>query len=320
MADLWGDYEDGVTEDNCSTDCGITLVENLPEALLLPEARETQTLPLSLGFHHLLDRAQYSVEVVSPVWNLLPWEPTAPHEATAQGQYLFQRLLGLRARGVKLRIASSLTNSTELKTLAEHITSYTHSHPPYHHHHYQHHAHHPHHHHHYQHHAHHPHHHHHYQHHAHPPTTTTNTNTNTTITRKHMYIGSGDMDWRSLSKRKELGVVLVNCSCLALDLNRVFSFYWQLQGRNYIPNIWSSKVIALYGKQEPLQLQLNSSGATAYLPLRTPSVQNIAAGDVEAIQHVIQSAQTFAYISVTDYLPLVNRTYRGAFKLKYADL
>ncbi|MEQ2189589.1 hypothetical protein GOODEAATRI_026767, partial [Goodea atripinnis] len=34
------------------------------------------------------------------------------------GQLLFQRLLRLKSRGVKLKIASSLTNSSELKALA----------------------------------------------------------------------------------------------------------------------------------------------------------------------------------------------------------
>lgn len=42
------------------------------------------------------------------------------HHSLPQGQLLFQRLLSLKSRGVKLKIASSLTNSAELKTLAAH--------------------------------------------------------------------------------------------------------------------------------------------------------------------------------------------------------
>lgn len=45
-----------------------------------------------------------------------------------QGQLLFQRLLGLNSRGVKLKIASSLTNSAELKTLAAHSERLSHFH------------------------------------------------------------------------------------------------------------------------------------------------------------------------------------------------
>lgn len=42
------------------------------------------------------------------------------HHSLPQGQLLFQRLLSLKSRGVKLKIASSLTNSAELKALAAH--------------------------------------------------------------------------------------------------------------------------------------------------------------------------------------------------------
>lgn len=44
----------------------------------------------------------------------------AEHFSLRQGQLLFQRLLRLVSRGVKLKIVSSLPNSAELKTLAEH--------------------------------------------------------------------------------------------------------------------------------------------------------------------------------------------------------
>lgn len=73
-------------------------------------------------------------------------------------------------------------------------------------------------------------------------------------------------------QRKELGVVVYNCSCLALDLHRVFSFYWQLHERDYIPSIWSKRVTALYGKHEALELQLNAIQATAYVSVRNVSI------------------------------------------------
>lgn len=42
------------------------------------------------------------------------------------------------------------------------------------------------------------------------------------IDEKHVYIGSANMDWRSLTQVKELGVVLMNCSCLAQDVGKIF--------------------------------------------------------------------------------------------------
>lgn len=75
----------------------------------------------------------------------------------------------------------------------------------------------------------------------------------------------------SLTQRKELGVTVFNCSCLALDLHRVFLFYWQLHDRDYIPSIWSKRVTALYGRHDELELQLNSSQAVAYVSVSNNS-------------------------------------------------
>ncbi|XP_051241952.1 inactive phospholipase D5 isoform X2 [Dicentrarchus labrax] len=278
--DIWGDDEDGITEENCSRDCRINLVENIPDDLSLP-VDGRHHLSLSVGFQTLLDQAKHSVEVVSPVWDLNPWDLETMPSTAKQGQLLFQRLLSLKSRGVKLKIASSLTNSAELKTLAAHTAVV----------------------------------------HFINMTAFTRGGLHSSfwiVDRKHIYIGSADMDWRSLSKRKELGVVVYNCSCLALDLHRVFSFYWQLHERDYIPSIWSKRVTALYGRHDALELQLNTTQATAYVST-SPELfcSKDRTRDVDAIYQVIQSAKTFIFISVTDYLPLVNRRFRGTSVTRY---
>ncbi|XP_034544160.1 inactive phospholipase D5 isoform X2 [Notolabrus celidotus] len=280
--DIWGD-DDGITEENCNSDCRIELVENIPEDLLLPiEGRPR--LSLSAGFNILLDQAKRSVEVVSPVWALNPWDLETTPSTAKQGQLLFQRLLSLKSHGVKLKIASSLTNSPELKTLAAHKAEIRFL----------------------------------------NMTALTRGELRSSfwiVDRKHIYIGSADMDWRSLSKRKELGLVLYNCSCLALDLHRVFSFYWQLHDRDYIPSIWSKRVTALYGRHDALELRFNSTEASAYLST-SPEVfcSKDRTRDVDAIYQVIQSAKTFIFISVTDYLPLVSSTFRGTTITRYWSL
>ena len=59
----------------------IVLVENIPDDLAL-HMDVRPHLPLSAGFHTLLDQAKHSVEVVSPVWALNPWDPeTTPSTA-----------------------------------------------------------------------------------------------------------------------------------------------------------------------------------------------------------------------------------------------
>ncbi|XP_047435575.1 inactive phospholipase D5 isoform X2 [Mugil cephalus] len=276
--DIWGDSEDGITEENCSNDCRIVLVENIPDDLSLSM---DGSLPLSAGFHTLLDQAKYSVEVVSSVWDLNPWNLQTIPSTAKQGQLLFQRLLSLKSRGVKLKIASSLTNSSELKSLAEHSAEV----------------------------------------HFVNMTAFTRGGLHSSfwiVDRTHIYIGSADMDWRSLSKRKELGVVVYNCSCLALDLHRVFSFYWQLHERDYIPSIWSKRVTALYGRHEALELQLNATPAAAYVST-SPNLfcSKDRTRDIDAIYEVIQSAKKFVFISVTDYLPLVKRSFRGTSITRY---
>jgi len=53
------------------------------------------------------------------------------------------------------------------------------------------------------------------------------------IDRTHVYVGSANMDWRSLSQVKELGLVALNCSCLAKDYAKIFDvsnnvYLWHL--------------------------------------------------------------------------------------------
>lgn len=42
------------------------------------------------------------------------------------------------------------------------------------------------------------------------------------IDRQHVYVGSANMDWRSLTQVKELGLIALNCSCLATDYAKIF--------------------------------------------------------------------------------------------------
>lgn len=52
------------------------LVENIPDHLSF-HADSRPHFPLSASFHTLLDQAKYSVEVVSPVWDLNAWDVEA---------------------------------------------------------------------------------------------------------------------------------------------------------------------------------------------------------------------------------------------------
>uniref|UniRef100_A0A668SPN3 Uncharacterized protein n=1 Tax=Oreochromis aureus TaxID=47969 RepID=A0A668SPN3_OREAU len=67
--DIWGEDEDGITEENCSKDCRVVLVENIPEDISFLN-NSTSHLPLSIGLYNLLNQAIRVVEIVSPQWLL----------------------------------------------------------------------------------------------------------------------------------------------------------------------------------------------------------------------------------------------------------
>ncbi|XP_039546290.1 inactive phospholipase D5 isoform X3 [Pimephales promelas] len=274
--DVWGDDEDGITVETCSRTCRVVLVENIPEDLSIPYK---DTVSLTAGLHELLEKARRSVEIVSPRWALNSTKSGSNLPQAKQGQILLHQLKSLRSRSVSLRVVSGLTNSSELDELTRSGADV------------------------------------HYV----NMTALSRGQLNSCfwlVDRKHMYIGSAGMDWRSLSTMKEFGIIIHNCSCLVLDLHRIFSLYWQLQYKDFLPSIWSKRLTALYNKDKMLQLSLSGAEAEAYIS-SSPDIfcPKDRMKDIEAIKRVIQEAKTFIYISTPNYLPMLNRT-----KTKYWSL
>ncbi|KAK7902087.1 hypothetical protein WMY93_018856 [Mugilogobius chulae] len=265
--DIWGEDEDGITEENCESSCRAVLVENIPEDVPFAD-NSTSHLPLSQGLYNLLDQALRVVEIVSPLWLLNSSDYESSFQPAArQGRALLSRLQGLKDRKILLRIASGRPDSSELITLSKYaevhylnMTALTKGHL---------------------------------------------SSSFWVIDNKHFYIGSASMDWRSLATRKELGLVVYNCSCLALDLHKVFNLYWGLQYKDFIPTFWSKRLFALFNRDQPLELTLNSTKARAYVST-SPDIliPKDRSSDLEAISRVIMDARRFIYISITDYLPL----------------
>ncbi|KTG32045.1 hypothetical protein cypCar_00030493, partial [Cyprinus carpio] len=260
----------------------VVLVENIPEDLSIPYK---DTVSLAAGLHDLLDQAHRSVEIVSPWWALNSTEYESKPPQAKQGEILLHQLMSLQSRSVSLKVVSGLTNSSELRVLTKSGAEV------------------------------------HYL----NMTALMKGQLNSSfwvVDRKHMYIGSAGMDWRSLStvknnsivkckikKMKELGIIIYNCSCLVLDLHKIFSLYWQLEYKEFLPSTWSKKLNALYNRDNNLQLHLNDTEAKAYYS-SSPDVfcPKDRTKDLEAINRVIQKAETFIYISITNYLPMLNRS------------
>uniref|UniRef100_A0A663N595 5'-3' exonuclease PLD3 n=1 Tax=Athene cunicularia TaxID=194338 RepID=A0A663N595_ATHCN len=121
----------------------------------------------------------------------------------------------------------------------------------------------------------------------------------------HLYLGSANMDWRSLTQVKELGVAVYNCSCLAEDLGKIFEAYWALgtPGAS-IPVPWPASYSTPFNMETPLELKLNDTDAAVYFSSSPPAL--CAAGrtqDLSALLSVIDAAEAFVDVAVMSYLP-----------------
>lgn len=77
---------------------------------------------------------------------------------------------------------------------------------------------------------------------------------------QHLYIGSANMDWRSLTQVKELGVLVQNCSCLAKDVAKIFNVYWSMgKDEARIPPAWPMEYSTKFNYTTPLKVDFNDN-------------------------------------------------------------
>ncbi|KAI6233589.1 hypothetical protein M3Y99_00894900 [Aphelenchoides fujianensis] len=121
----------------------------------------------------------------------------------------------------------------------------------------------------------------------------------------HIYVGSANMDWRSLTEVKELGVVVRNCSCMAIDLQKVFAIYWKVADSNELMREpWHLNLRPAFNHAHPLNISFNG------VPMRTfisssPAPLNAKGRDhdADAIIYVISQAREYVRVAVMDYFP-----------------
>ncbi|XP_069017552.1 5'-3' exonuclease PLD3 [Embiotoca jacksoni] len=254
--------------ESCSDSCKIVLVESIPEGL---EFNSSAAHPsIFQTWMNLMAEARSSLDIASFYWTLSN-EDTGTHEPTAhQGETVLSKLAELSGT-LSVRIAVSRPQAGkpqhDLRLLNDSGADIR----------------------------------------------TVNMRTLTSgvlhtkfwvVDKKHIYIGSANMDWRSLTQVKELGAVVYNCSCLAADLSKIFEAYWFLGESESIPSPWPTSFSTPYNKDTPLQLALNNTPSHVYLSSSPPSF--CAAGrtpDLQSILSVMEDAQSFIYIAVMNYLP-----------------
>ncbi|KAM9017962.1 inactive phospholipase D5 isoform 3-T3 [Ara ararauna] len=223
-------------------------------------------LSLFQGWMNLLNMAEKSVDIVSSQWDL-----NHSHPSACQGQRLFEKLLELASRNIEIKLVSDILPVeskvlNDLKTKGAEVLYMNMS----------------------------------------AYNEGRLQSSFWIVDKQHVYIGSASLDWRSLGQMKELGVIVYNCSCLVLDLQRIFALYSSLRYKNKIPPSWSKRLYGVYDTQNKLTLQLNETKSEAFVSnspkLFCPKDRVL---DIEAIYSVIDDAKQFVYIAVMDYLPII---------------
>merc|ERR1711962_892208 len=126
---------------------------------------------------------------------------------------------------------------------------------------------------------------------------------------KHFYLGSANMDWRSLTQVKEIGIIVTNCSCIAKDLAKIFDVYWQMGGihNGSLPPRWPARDNTRINSTTPLEVNFNNSSQNSltYLSSSPPPLSPEGREeDIDAILNVIRGAKRFVHIAVMDFVPM----------------
>ncbi|XP_051953157.1 5'-3' exonuclease PLD3-like isoform X1 [Xyrauchen texanus] len=263
-----GQHEHRLIRETCTDPCRIVLVESIPEGLVFNSSASHQSI--YEAWLNLIAGAQTSLDITSFYWTLSNSDTHTSETTANQGEQILHEL-GRLSEKVSVRIAVDTPSETKpLDDIRFLVNSGA-------------------------------------------AVRMVNMRELTTgvlhtkfwiVDKKHIYIGSANMDWRSLTQVKELGAVVYNCSCLAEDLGKIFEAYWYLNQTKAIPTHWPSKFSTLYNKDTPMQLSLNGTDASVYLSSSPPSL--CAEGrtpDLQSILSVIGDAQQFVYIAVMNYLP-----------------
>ncbi|XP_009321446.1 PREDICTED: phospholipase D3 [Pygoscelis adeliae] len=255
----------------CGDACRIVLVESIPEGMNFSDGSVPNPSTFSTWMK-LLGTVTHSLDIASFYWTMTN-EDTQTHEpSAAQGEQILEELLQLSQHGVSVRIAVSHPSAksplNDLQALEQSGAAVR--------------------------------------------TVDMPRLTGGVLHTKfwlvdgtHFYIGSANMDWRSLTQVKELGAAVYNCSCLAKDLGKIFEAYWALgvPGAS-IPVPWPANYSTTFNMETPLELKLNDTDAAVYFSSSPPSF--CAAGrtqDLGALLNVIDAAEDFVDIAVMSYLP-----------------
>ncbi|CAH8572441.1 unnamed protein product [Dicrocoelium dendriticum] len=116
----------------------------------------------------------------------------------------------------------------------------------------------------------------------------------------HAYVGSANMDWRSLTEVKELGALILNCPALVEDLKKIHASYLLVSDK--LPTKWPTELKTSHNRTNPMQITINGMLSKVYFSA-SPKEFNAdgRTHDLDAILSAITEATKYIYISVMDY-------------------
>ncbi|XP_052010995.1 5'-3' exonuclease PLD3-like [Xyrauchen texanus] len=256
-------------QETCTSDCRFTLVESVPEGL--PSG--SPHLPsIFEAWTDLLNGANSSVHIAAFYFTLRDSDLGLTEPSSVLGKKVFNKLKQLEPKGVKLKIAVNapqpyIADTDELVATGAEVRGVD-------------------------------------------LQSITGGILHTklwVVDKKHMYVGSANMDWRSLTQVKEVGVSVEDCSCLAQDASRIFDIYWETgtQKNGSLPPFWPGRFSALSSSKYPLAVKFNGVPARVYLSSSPPPLSSYGrSDDLSSILSVIADAEQFICVSVMDYLPM----------------
>ncbi|KAI5162390.1 5'-3' Exonuclease Pld4 [Manis pentadactyla] len=251
--------------------CRLVLVKSIPQDLPFA-AGSPSLLPLAQAWPQLLNAARESIHMASFYWSLTGPDIGVNDSSSRLGEALLQKLQQLLARNISLAVATSspapARKSTDLQVLAAQGAQVRYV----------------------------------------PMTQLTGGVLHSKfwiVDGRHIYLGSANMDWRSLTQVTELGAVIYNCSHLAQDLDKTFQTYWVLGApKAVLPKPWPQNFSSHINHFHPFQGRFDRVPTTAYFSASPPVLcPHGRTQDLDALLAVIRGAQAFIYATVMEYFP-----------------
>ncbi|XP_050348626.1 5'-3' exonuclease PLD3-like isoform X2 [Nymphalis io] len=273
---------------HCSDECRLSLVESIPEGHMYPP--NATHMPTKNAWLDLIDEAQKSIEIASFYWTLR-FNEEYPYNSSIEGEQVFQALLAAGTkRNIDLKIAQNWPTKANPNIDTEYLVKKK-------------------------------------------AAQVRSLNFSKLlgggvlhtkfwiVDRQHFYIGSANMDWRSLTQVKELGILAYNCSCLATDLGKIFDVYWSLGAADaVVPDSWPSELSTDINMQHQINISDGNSTFGAYITSSPPPLSPTGrTNDDDAIVDIIHSAEEFIYIAVMDYGPALEYAPKLKFWPKIDD-